>query len=964
MNAPAADSEASTRPLGERLALGVLCGVLALAVNQVGLPFISAESPAFVFGGAFVLFAFRVLGPAPGVLAAAIGYAAPSGNTEFAGLQAVVYAVEGWAVARLAMRTRSLAVSELLFWLTGGAFADALVYVWWVGLTPGLVLLLVIKQMLNGVMYAVMADGALRIGALRRSLQLAPKTTRTWQQVLFDRSVPLVMVPMTIIVLLLARASLAAVQSRVAGELRQAAMSAERGTAMFLQSRLLSLEGLRSQVAMLPAGASARADSLLAAFLTTHREFLNVYLADANGIVQSAAPLGSSDGVPLRGRDISRRPYFAEVRTSGRPVFSDLVIGSLHVRQSGPEPVIPVALPVAPSGTPFRGVLMGAMDATTLGPIIGARVRTADAVRAGTAQVLDRTGRVVVSASSEWVTGSERASELEGLLEGNGEARQVVSSVVAGPADAARYGPRLTITQMVANFPFLVLVDEPLATVHRDLIPTSLGLIVLLLAALLAVYVVPRTLGDQLSDPLQAIGAVAETLASGKPVPRGLLDRFESSPVHEIHTLGAELQRMDDALVARREADAQAMQQSESRYRETLEQLAQAQKMEGIGRLAGGIAHDFNNLLTPIVGYTDLALAAVPSDSPARRDLSLVRTAAGKAKEVVSQLLAFGRAQVLDTKRVDLAEIVLEFEPLLRKSLGVSHDLVVSTELGVVVEADKAKVQQVLMNLVLNAADAMPKGGRVDVRVGVETVGASDPSDPEPLPAGQYGVVVVQDHGVGMDEQTKQRAFDPFFTTKPRGKGTGLGLSTAYGIVRQHRGTINVKSAPGVGTEMRVLLPLLVAGQVSTLPPIYRPEKAVLEAALATLPPSTETPRTVLLVEDEGPVRDMVREALARQGYRVLAAREGDEALTRAAAHEGRIDLLLTDVLLPGVNGREVARRFRIARPDARVLFMSGYSADVLSEQEAAAGDAALLVKPFTPDELAQRVSEALARPY
>ena len=439
-------------------------------------------------------------------------------------------------------------------------------------------------------------------------------------------------------------------------------------------------------------------------------------------------------------------------------------------------------------------------------------------------------------------------------------------------------------------------------------------------------------------------------------MPHELLDEFGASPVQEIRTLGAQFLRMDNALRARRDSDAKAVRASETKYRETLEQLAQAQKMESIGRLAGGIAHDFNNLLTPIVGYTDLAIAGVPAESPARKDLALVRTAAGRAKEVVAQLLAFGRAQVLDTRRLDLADAVVEFEPLLRKLLSVNHELVVITEPGIEVEADRAKVQQVLMNLVLNAADAMPNGGRVEVHVSTEDHLYPDPSDAEPLPTGRYGVISVGDLGVGMDEATRKRAFDPFFTTKPRGKGTGLGLSTAYGIARQHRGTILVESAVGVGTRMRVLLP--VAEEV---PHLVTSALPLPDVRLNPVVAVEDGARTLLVVEDEGAVRELVRTALTRAGYRVLAARDGEEALTRAAAHAGRIDLLLTDLVMPGVNGRELALRFRQARPDARVLFMSGFAADVVAEGGSLSGDSDMLMKPFTPDELLTRVQAALS---
>jgi signal transduction histidine kinase/CheY-like chemotaxis protein len=549
----------------------------------------------------------------------------------------------------------------------------------------------------------------------------------------------------------------------------------------------------------------------------------------------------------------------------------------------------------------------------------------------------------------------QRAGELPNLFAGESQ-----SPMAVAPRDrqtfADRLGidPRIVVTQSLSAFPFAVLVDAPLSLIFRAISTASLALILLMLVALLAVYAVARSLGAQLAAPLSAIGAVAQDIAGGENVPRGVLADFESSPVSEIRSMATQLGVMDRALRERRDADATRVQQSERKYRETLEQLAQAQKMEGIGRLAGGIAHDFNNLLTPILGYTDLAISTVPEGSPTRRDLALVRTAAGRAKEVVAQLLAFGRAQVLDVNRIDLAETVAEFEPLLRRTVRESIDLSVIAEPGIVVEADQAKVQQVLMNLVINAVDAMPNEGRIEIRVGLDEVTDTGAPGPEPLVPGTYGVIIVTDTGVGMDDETRLRAFDPFFTTKPRGKGTGLGLSVAYGIARQHRGTIRVASTPGLGTSMHVLLPL---ARPQSLP---KPEAASLPDVSTGPGPSAGA--TLMVVEDESAVRELVRAALSRAGYRIIAARDGEEALTRAAAHEGRIDLLLTDVVMPGLNGPELARQFRRVRPETRVLFMSGYAADHIADEGMLSGDADLLAKPFAPDELVARVRTALDR--
>jgi signal transduction histidine kinase len=936
-----------------RVLLGVGCGAAAWALNLIPVQILSSETPWFAFGGAFVLFAYRALGPLPGLLSALVGFAALGSVVEMGLVAATTYAIEGYVVSRLAERTRSLVVADVLFWLTAGAVLDALAYLWWMQLASGFVLLLLVKQLLNGVANAVLADWATRNSRIRTRLGLPATSVRAWQDVLFDRTVPVVMVPMAVIVFLLARASHSASVDRLAAHLRLAAAHASEGADAFLTTRAASLRELRLA---LDAARSSRGDAvarLLEEFHRAHPEYYNVFVTDDSGTVIAASPQRSSTGLSYLGRNLSHRPYFEQARQlGGRPVFGTLVLGQLHVRRAGVEPVIPVAVPRWKPDGSFGGIIMGALDAAALRAILAARSSRPE----GATQLLDRAGRVVASSSPLWAPATPRAAELRAAPElADGQPAALPAPGMETYADRLGVSPRLTLVHGVSLYPFSIVADEPLSTVHQELVPTSLALIALMLLALLAVYAVARTLGAQLSSPLRAVGAVAEDLAGGEPVPREVLDRFGASAVQEIRALGTQFLRMDDALRARRDADALAVAQSEKKYRETLEQLAQAQKVEGIGRLAGGIAHDFNNLLTPIVGYTDLALSSVPADSPAKRDLALVRTAAERAKEVVGQLLAFGRAQVLDTRRIDLAESVVEFEPLLRKSLRMHHELHVVSEPGIIVEADRAKVQQVLMNLVLNAADAMPEGGRIEVHVGVQDVRHVDPSEPEPLEPGQYGVIQVGDRGVGMDELTRRRAFDPFFTTKPRGKGTGLGLSTAYGIVRQHRGTILVDSGVGLGTRMRVLLPI-----AASVPHLVEGAAPLPNVKITPAAPVDDGARAVMVVEDEAAVRELVRVALTRAGFRVLAARDGEEALVRAAAHPGRIDLLLSDVVMPGLSGPELARRFRQARSEARVLFMSGYASDVIAEDGALPSDAELLSKPFTPDELVARVRAVL----
>ncbi|MHB1311789.1 MAG: ATP-binding protein [Gemmatimonadaceae bacterium] len=945
------DARAIRHPLSLRIAGGVVCGALALALNHVMVPMLSPPSPAFAFGGVLVLFAFWQLGLVAGLVAAALGFALGDWGREMMFVLIALYAAEGFVVSRLARRTRSLVVADVLFWLTAGALLDVLFYRWLMGLGSAFVLIMLLKQLLNGVMNAVLADGLARLPAVRRLLGAAGPAPRDFYDVLFDRTVPLVMVPVTIIVLLLARASYAAQYNRIAADLRESASNAGAGAERFFQSRISTLESLARTLPHDRRDSRGTEAAALRAFHAVHPEFYNIFIADASGRVVVASPATSTDGSSNIGRDLAARPYFGEARMSRKVVVGELVLGQLHLRRPGVEPVLPVAVPLLAPGGNFDGVIMGALDVMALPAILGAQARR----DAGAVQLVDRASRVVASTDRATPVGTQRARELPGLFARDAHYPAAVASRgLETFTDRLGINPSLVVSQVLSAFPFAVLVDAPLSLIFREISTTSLGLILLMLVALLAVYAVARSLGTQLAAPLTAIGAVAQDIAEGENVPRGVLADFEASPVREIQSMATQLGVMDRALRERRDADATRVQQSERKYRETLEQLAQAQKMEGIGRLAGGIAHDFNNLLTPILGYTDLAISTVPEGSPTRRDLALVRTAAGRAKEVVAQLLAFGRAQVLDVNRIDLAETVAEFEPLLRRTLRESIDLSVTAEPGIVVEADQAKVQQVLMNLVINAVDAMPNEGRVEVRVALEEVTDLGAPGPEPLLPGTYGVIIVSDTGVGMDDETRQRAFDPFFTTKPRGKGTGLGLSVAYGIARQHRGTIRVSSAPGLGTSMHVLLPL---APPQSLP---KPDAAILPDVSVGAGPSAGA--TLMVVEDESAVRELVRAALSRAGYRILAARDGEEALTRAAAHEGRIDLLLTDVVMPGLNGPELARQFRRVRPEARVLFMSGYAADHIADEGMLSGDADLLAKPFAPDELVVRVRTALDR--
>jgi two-component system cell cycle sensor histidine kinase/response regulator CckA len=377
-------------------------------------------------------------------------------------------------------------------------------------------------------------------------------------------------------------------------------------------------------------------------------------------------------------------------------------------------------------------------------------------------------------------------------------------------------------------------------------------------------------------------------------------------------------------------------------------QLQQSRKMEAVGRLAGGIAHDFNNLLTIITGYTDLALSRPSVPLELRSDIERIENAAGRAAALVRQLLAFSRKQVLQPKTLDLNAIVENMDKLLRRLIddNIEMSTRVRGELGRV-KADPAQIEQVIMNLVVNARDAMPEGGKLLLETSNVNLDAAYAFEHASVKPGPYVMLAVSDTGVGMNEVTVAHIFEPFYTTKESGRGTGLGLSTVYGIVKQSGGYIWVYSEPGKGSTFKVYLP--------------RVEEMAEESAPAkVLYGEQRGSETVLLVEDEEAVRDLVRTILTGQGYEVIVAREPGHAEEIARKFPREIQLLLTDVVMPGTSGRELAARIMASRPGIHVLYMSGYTENVVTSGGMLEEGLAFLQKPFSPAVLAQKVREVL----
>jgi two-component system cell cycle sensor histidine kinase/response regulator CckA len=379
------------------------------------------------------------------------------------------------------------------------------------------------------------------------------------------------------------------------------------------------------------------------------------------------------------------------------------------------------------------------------------------------------------------------------------------------------------------------------------------------------------------------------------------------------------------------------------------EQFHQAQKMEAIGRLAGGVAHDFNNLLTVIITYADLLLQEGDAGGHGREDLGEIRKAAESATALTRQLLAFSRQEVTAPRLVLLEEVVRGEERLLQRLIGEDVVLVTAlTDPPSTVRIDPGHLEQIVMNLAINARDAMPAGGTLTLESGTRELDASDARAFGTVQAGPFATLAVRDTGVGMDAETQARIFEPFFTTKAPGKGTGLGLATVYGILERSGGFVAVQSAPGQGTTFEIGLPLVgrEAAQAES-------RDAPADAARGT--------ESILLVEDEAGVRAATRQALERYGYTVVEAPGSRVALDFAARPNQPIHLLLTDVVMPEMSGRELVERFVALRPETRVLYMSGYTDDAILRHRIMESGFAFLQKPYTPEALARKVREVLS---
>ena len=444
------------------------------------------------------------------------------------------------------------------------------------------------------------------------------------------------------------------------------------------------------------------------------------------------------------------------------------------------------------------------------------------------------------------------------------------------------------------------------------------------------------------SSAERVVQTLKDAMAHRRPVKRDAI-----SPLQDLEVM----KQYSQQLVTKLEEKNAELQEQIAEHKRLEKQFLQAQKMEAIGQLTGGIAHDFNNMLTIIMGYSELMLKSLPPDAPLRDHVEQVKEAGERASLLTKQLLAFSRKQVLQPKVVDLNAVLTNMDRMLQRLLGEDIALVAVPAPGLWrVYADPGQIEQIIMNLAINARDAMPQGGKLTIETANVHLDEAYARQHGPVQPGPYVMLAVSDTGCGMDAATQARIFEPFFTTKELGKGTGLGLSTVYGIVKQSGGYVWVYSEPGRGTTLKIYLPQS-------------------EAVAGTVEPRRESDRpaqgteTILLVEDEAGIRKLSRQALEGSGYKVLEAHNGKHAIQVCEQHKGPIHLLVTDVVMPEMSGTEAASRLSSSRPDMKVLFLSGYTDEAVQRHGLLAPGAAFLPKPFTPDTLARKVREVLDSP-
>lgn len=1044
-------------------------GLTAAAVNEFYFPLLTRETPSFLFGGAFVLIAFVRLGSGPGLLAVALSLAPnfAAGAVPY-NLVIVIYVAEAWVAYFIYRRTTSLILAVTGFWFSVGWLLDIALYGLAAGLTRDYLALLLVKQLLNGLINATLAESLLRIASVRRLLSSPgdPDEATPLQAYSFQGVILVVMVPALGLGMAYTRSAFWNEMAATHARSGHTAEHVSEGIREYLGAIEHTIEQTARQIETVDVATPEFLAARLSSLRTNHSELLKTAVFDAAGLIIASDPRTDLTGRPLAGLSVAREGYFSELVRTNDTVYAPLLDPSFKVRDDDADHVIILAEPLIDSAGSLVGGVVIALDPDALLPVL--RTNRNDAAEQVT--IWDEQGRVIASLDPGRPVGTDIH---EVILNANGtplagRAEELPHGIgrtfTYHPPDdgsiSSRFGlnPNYATSQLVALSGWSVLVDLPAAQLLHMIVPTAYAVVAVIFVTMALLYLVVVMLTRTLAEPIVTVNRVAADVVGGELATDPGLARLGQSAVSEFRGLAANIMAMQQVLAAQRDRSQAREKEVDERFHATFDQVAvgiahtaldgtiirinqkfcdmlgrsreqmnaanfreytpaedfavaqqraaavlreerpmytleqrlqgvdgviwvqltvslinssedaaaywvqvaqditarksleqqflQSQKMEGIGVLAGGIAHDFNNLLTPVLGYAEMAIAKTNGDAQTREALDQIHAAATRAKELTWQLLAFSSKQLLDFKIIDLADTIAGFDGMLRLALRENIELITThePELGVV-RADVAQVQQILMNLVVNAQDAIRGAGTVTVRAANVDVTPEFAARHGDVPDGPAVVLAVGDTGSGITNTVLPNIFDPFFTTKGHGEGSGLGLATVFGIVRQHGGGIVVDSTPGAGSTFSVYFPR-VDGKPYVHPPV------------APMAPR-EGQETILVVEDEHAVRRMVAYALRDHGYEVIEAHDAEQAIGLADAAE-RIDLLLTDIVLPGMNGRQLTDVLATDRPEMTVVYMSGYTRHVLSADGVLEAGTHLLDKPFSIQALGDKVREVL----
>ncbi len=911
-----------------------LLGAFAVVLYQVQVPILTEESPLFTLWQAPVLLCFVLFGPKVGLLSAliALGPQLPAAWVlhPALGMGAMIYVVEAVFVALIFKRLRSVVMATTLFWVTFGWLFDLLIYVYGVGLEPEYVAILLAKQVLNSIVYAALVDLA-----ATRKLRVLCSQIRGEQPVPIDIQgyafrglVVLAVTPFAIGGVFYVRAEFS--------EVRRTAEHVNSELAFSTANLVLEeLDGQRQGVRTLARRLSvASTDDEKSALLLEHLESrprqLLIAVVDEYGRVVSSQPAKDAAGQDIIGLSVADREYFQKAQTELRTIYSDLVIGKVSLRSPSKETGAVIVEPILGPLGRFEGALLGTLDLVDL-----QRSATPKDLRGRLVTLIDAEGRILSSTDptrspgtkSEDLFHAATLAEIPNWLK-VGVGAKTLSYYPAGiETMESRLGLDLIHSrfQPIKSARWGVLVDLPAMVLHAQLLPAVLRVLGGLVLMSILAFVVISGFSRRLAAPVRAAATAALQVRQGR-LDSGLLAKLESSHLLEISLLVEGFVDLDRYLHAQRSATAEREEDLQVR-------LAEAQKMEAIGLLAGGVAHDFNNLLMPILGYADLGLAGARDDRDATYYGRIV-SAAEKATELTGQLLAFGRRQVLDIESVDL---IVELEncrpllhPLLRENIHLEIERAVALAPALV---DTGQFHRVLFNLALNAQDAMPDGGTI--RLVIDSADSQQSAGANDSP-GRFVRISVHDEGQGIPVHLQSKVFEPFYSTKSEGKGCGLGLATVHGIAHQHGGFVELESTPGEGSSFHVYLP-----EGESKPPkakVAMPSRGQLAGS------------HILVVEDDPDVGAVVSAYLQKSGCQVTACDSAESAIELLKEQNGQFSAMITDVVLPALNGRQLFERALAIRPNLPTLFISGYDHEVL--QQGIPEGCELLRKPFNRESL------------